>query len=323
MRVFVTGGTGFVGAHLVRALVARGDQVTCLVRTPTKAQALGWRGVRIVRGDLDDARALRDGAAGAEVVYHVAGRISARTAEEFMAANRDGTANLLEAAADAPPPRRFVLVSSLAAAGPTTPGHPVDERRPPAPVSDYGRSKLAAEVLVRAMPFPWTIVRPPIVYGEWDHGVLTAFKLVRLGVVPRFGDGSQELSVIYAGDLAEAVIAAGSTPGTANRIYFAAHPVATSSTELIRAIGRALGKTPRLLHIPGPAARAILWTIGSAARLAGRATILSADKAEDFLAAAWTCRADALERDTGWRAHVDLEAGLRRTAEWYRTEGWL
>ena len=96
MRAFVTGGTGFVGAHLVRALVARGDQVTCLVRTPTKAQALGWRGVRIVRGDLDDAGALREGAAGAEVVYHVAGRISAHTAEEFMAANRDGTANLLE-----------------------------------------------------------------------------------------------------------------------------------------------------------------------------------------------------------------------------------
>ena len=60
MRAFVTGGTGFVGAHLVRALVARGDEVTCLVRTPTKAQALGWRGVRIVRGDLDDARALRE-----------------------------------------------------------------------------------------------------------------------------------------------------------------------------------------------------------------------------------------------------------------------
>src|SRR3989454_8180598 len=239
-----------------------------------------------------------------------------------MAANRDGTANLLEAAAEAPP-RRCVLVSALAAAGPTTPGHPVDERRPPAPVSDYGRSKLAAEVLVRAMSFPWTIVRPPIVYGEWDHGILTAFKLVRVGVVPRFGDGSQELSVIYAGDLAEALIAAGSGPATANRIYFAAHPVATSSTGLIRAIGRALGQRARLGPIPRPAARALLWTIGSAARRAGRSTILSADKAEDFLAAAWTCRADALERDTGWRARVDLEAGARRTPGGDRPGGRL
>src|SRR3989441_3573536 len=74
-------------------------------------------------------------------------------------------------------------------------------------------------------------------------------------------------------------------------------------------------------HIPGPVARAILWTIGSAARLTGRSTILSADKAEDFLAAAWTCRADALERDTGWRAHVDLEAGLGGTPQGYRAGG--
>src|SRR5207245_4820360 len=130
VRVFVTGGTGFVGAHLVRAVVARGDQVTCLVRTPTKAQALGWRGVRIVRGDLDDARALRDGAAGAEVVYHVAGRISARTAEEFMAANRDGTANLLEAAADAPPPPRFVPGPPPPAAGPAAPRLSLDAAPP-------------------------------------------------------------------------------------------------------------------------------------------------------------------------------------------------
>jgi nucleoside-diphosphate-sugar epimerase len=322
VKAFVTGGTGFVGAHLVRALRARGDEVTCLVRDPEKARALAWTNVRILRGDLDDARALREGVAGADVVFHVAGRISARSADEFMAANRDGTANVLEAATETPP-RRFVLVSSLAAAGPTAPGRPIDERRPPAPVTDYGRSKLAGEVLVRAMPFPWTIVRPPVVYGEWDRQVLKAFKLVRLGLVPRFGDGSQELSLIYAGDLAEALIAAGAAPTTAGRTYFAAHPATTTSTDLLRAIGGALGKTPRLVQIPRPVGRAVLWTIGTAARLAGRSTILSADKAEEFFAAAWTCRPDALERDTGWRARVDLETGLQRTAEWYRKEGWL
>jgi nucleoside-diphosphate-sugar epimerase len=139
----VTGGTGFVGAHLVATLLAQGDAVTCLVRTPAKARALGWTNVRLVQGDLDDGRALRDGCAGAEVIYHVAGRISARGLAEFMRANRDGTANLLEAAAE-DPPRRFVLVSSIAAAGPTHPGAPVDETRPPSPVTPYGQSKLAA-----------------------------------------------------------------------------------------------------------------------------------------------------------------------------------
>jgi nucleoside-diphosphate-sugar epimerase len=322
VKAFVTGGTGFVGAHLVQALRARGDQVTCLVRNAAKAQALGWTDVRLVRGDLDDAAALRDGCAGVEVIYHVAGRISARDLDEFMRANRDGTANVLEAAAQGPP-RRFVLVSSLAAAGPTVPGQPIDETRPPSPVTPYGQSKLAAELLVRAMAGSWTIVRPPTVYGEWDREVLKVFKLARAGLAPVFGDGSQELSVIYAGDLAAALVAAATAPATARRVYYAAHPDVTTSRELVRAIGRAVGRQPRIVPLPGPLARALLWTIGSIAHLAGRATLLSGDKAAEFLAPAWTCRPDALARDAGWRAETDLETGLRRTAAWYRKEGWL
>jgi nucleoside-diphosphate-sugar epimerase len=324
VRAFVTGGTGFVGAHLVRALRAQGDVVTCLIRTPAKARALGWTDIRLVQGDLDDARALRDGCAGAEVIYHVAGRISARGLDEFMRANRDGTANLLEAAAEQPP-RRFVLVSSLAAAGPTRPGAPIDETRPPSPVTPYGQSKLAAEVLVRAMAFPWTILRPPTVYGERDRELLKLFKLARLGLAPVFGDGSQELSVIYAGDLARALVAAAAAAASAaaNRVYYAAHPTVTTSRGLVAAIGRAVGREPRVVPLPAPVVRGLLAVIGSVAHLAGRATLLSSDKAAEFLAPAWTCRPEALMRDTGWRPETDLETGLRRTAQWYRKEGWL
>jgi nucleoside-diphosphate-sugar epimerase len=321
VNAFVTGGTGFVGAHLVQVLRARGDRVTCLVRTPAKAQALGWTDVRLVQGDLDDRPALREGCAGAEVIYHVAGRISARDADAFTRTNRDGTANLLDAASEHPP-ERFVLVSSLAAAGPTQPGHPLEESRAPAPVTPYGQSKLAAELLVRAMPFSWTIVRPPTVYGEWDREVLRLFKLAQVGVVPVFGDGSQELSVIYAGDLAAALVAA-TAPAAARQVYYAAHPTVTSSRGLVRAIGRAVGREPRVVPLPAPLARGLLWAIGSLAHIAGRATVLSADKAAEFLAPAWTCRPDALMRDTGWQPRVDLASGLGRTADWYRREGWL
>jgi len=323
VNVFVTGGTGFVGAHLVRALQERGDRVTCLVRRPELAERLGWRDVRLVRGDLDDAAALRAGLSGAELVFHVAGRIIAKNAVAFMATNRDGTANVLEAAEEHGV-SRFVLVSSLAAAGPTTVGHPIDEARHPAPVTDYGRSKLAAEVLVRAMPFPWTIVRPPVVYGEWDRATLKVFKLARGPVAPVFGDGSQELSVIHAADLARALIAAGTTPAAQGRVYFATHPTTTTSRGLLLACARALGKSPpRIVPLPAVLARAVLWTVGSLAHLAGRATFLSADKANEFLASAWTCQGDALTRDTGWRTEINLEPGLARTAAWYREVGWL
>jgi len=327
VNVFVTGGTGFVGAHLVKALCARGDSVTALVRRRALAERLGWGPeVRLVSGDLDDEGPLRAGCAGADIVYHVAGRIAARSAAEFMATNRDGTANVLEAARDGGA-RRLLFVSSLAVAGPTTPGHPIDETRPPMPVTDYGRSKLAAEVLVRAMPpaLAWTIVRPPVVYGEWDRGTLKIFQLARRGVVPVFGDGSQELSVIHAEDLARSLIAAATSPAAAGRIYFAAHPTTTSSRELVLAAGRALGggRTPRIVPVPPLVARGVLWAVGTLAHIAGRATLLSADKGNEYLAPAWTCRSDALTRDTGWRAEIDLETGLRRAANWYREVGWL
>src|SRR2546427_10486086 len=168
-----------------------------------------------------------------------------------------------------------------------------------------------------------SIVLPPTLYGEWDREVLKVFKLARTGLAPVFGDGSQELSVIYAGDLAAALVAAATSPATTNRVYYAAHPVVTTSRELVRAIGRALGRELRIVPLPGVLARGLLWTIGTIAHLAGRAALLSGDRAADFLAPAWTCRPDALTRDTGWRAVTDLETGLRRTAVWYRREGWL
>ena len=323
MNVFVTGGTGFVGAHLVKALRARGDAVVALVRRPALVEELAWGpDVRIVRGDLDDEAALREGCAGADVVYHVAGKIAARNAAEFMATNRDGTANVLEAARDGGA-RRLLFVSSLAVAGPTTPGHPIDETRPPMPVTDYGRSKLAAEVLVRAVPLAWTIVRPPVVYGEWDRGTLKIFQLARRGVVPVFGDGSQELSVIHAEDLARSLIAAATSPAAVGHVYFAAHPTTTTSRDLVLAAGRAVGRTPRIVPVPPLVARGVLWTVGTLAHMAGRATLLSADKGNEYLAPAWTCRSDALTRDTGWRAEIELETGLRRAANWYREVGWL
>src|SRR5260370_14543021 len=101
------------------------------------------------------------------------------------------------------------------------------------------------------MPFSWTIVRPPTVYGEWDREVLRLFKLARLGVVPVFGDGSQELSVIYAGDLAAALVAA-AAPAAARRVYFAAHPSVTTSRELVRRIRCAVGREPWVVALPSP-----------------------------------------------------------------------
>jgi len=322
VKAFVTGATGFVGAHLVAALRARGHAVAALVRAPARAARLRWDdAVERVRGDLTDPAALAAGMAGADVVFHVAGTVSGHTAAAFFRVNRDGTGRVLDAAA-ATGASRLVFVSTLGVAGPSPIGQPHESGDETGPVTDYARSKRAAEDLVRGSDLPWVIVRPPAVYGEWDPEFLRVFKLARLGIAPVFGAGTQELSFVHAGDLAEALIAAAER-GVPGRTYYAAHPGIHTSREVAVTAGRAVGRTPRVLPVPGGLARGLLGAIGSAARLAGRSTLLTADKANEFLAPAWTCSATVLTRDTGWQATLDLSSGFRRTVAWYRAQGWL
>ena len=332
MRHFVTGATGFVGSHLTDALLARGDDVVALVRNLAKAsRVFTGRQPQIVQGDLDDPRALRRAVEGADVVFHVAGLTSARRDSQFFAVNRDGTRRVLDAARDAAPNlRRVVQVSSVAAIGPSRRGAPIDERAAPHPVSAYGASKLAGEEEVRRGGIPWTIVRPPAVYGPRDVELRRVFAFGKHGIVPVFGDGRQELSLIHVTDLVTALLAAldrGRVEGT----YFASHPEVLTSEEFAVTITRAVqlalsGKAadPRLvLRIPNAVARVALRLNGAAARAVGRSTVLSGDKIPELLAPAWTCSPAALERDTGWRAGIPAAEGVPQTAAWYRDAGWL
>jgi dihydroflavonol-4-reductase len=322
VRSLITGATGFVGGHLAETLRRQGHEVVALVRSPAKAAALREIGVELIAGDLHDVEAVRSAARGAEVVYHVAGLTAARSEAEFHRINVEGTARLLAAAAEAGA-SRFVLVSSLAAAGPSPRGGRRSAPDPTEPVTQYGRSKAAAEEVVRGGGMPWTIARPPAVYGPRDTELLKVFRIAKLGVAPVFDDGSQDLSLVYGPDLAEALVAMGSTPTAAGRIYYPAHPEVITSGALVRAIGATMGRRMRLIPLPRPVAGGILQLTGLAARLAGQATLLNPDKANEFFQPAWTCDPEPLTRDTGWRAAHGSEAGLARTLAWYRAEGWL
>jgi len=323
VKALVTGGTGFVGRHLVEHLRAQGDDVTALVRSPQRAEPLAALGARLERGDLNDRPALARAAAGQDVIYHVAGAVAAPNETAYLAGNRDGTAHLVEAAAEAGT-RRFVFVSSLAAAGPSRPGAPHRGDVDPHPVTAYGRSKLAGEQVVRASPLAWTIVRPPAVYGPRDRdNFLTVYKALTLGIAPVFGDGSTELSAVYAPDLAEALRAAGTTDATIGSIYYANHPEVVTSADLVRTIARSAGRRVRIIGLPETLARGILTATGGVARLLGRTTILNADKANEFYQAAWTGDPGDLTRDAGWRARHDVASGFAATWQWYRGAGWL
>jgi dihydroflavonol-4-reductase len=322
VRVLVTGATGFVGSHLIEGLRRANHEIAALVRSPGKAAALMALGVEQVRGHLGDAEALARAAAGRDVVLHVAGLTAALDEAEYLRANRDGTRALIEAA-ERGGVGRFVYVSSMAAAGPAPRGQPLRGDEPPGPVTAYGRSKLAGESVVRASRLPWTIVRPPMVYGPRDREVLKVFRLARFGVGPVFGDGTQELSAVHASDLAAALLAVAGAQAAVGATYYPAHPEVFTSAAFVRAVGRAAGRRVRVVRIPLPLGQLALTATGAAARAAGQATILNADKANEFFQAAWTGDPARLARDTGWQAEHDLASGLADTWQWYRSARWL
>jgi nucleoside-diphosphate-sugar epimerase len=324
VKALVTGATGFVGSHVVDVLAARGDAVVVLARSAERAAPLARPGVRVALGTLDDPAALAAAVAGTDVVYHLAGLTAAVSEAEYLRVNEAGTRRLVAAVLAAAPRPRLVYVSTQAALGPSEPGQALDEDAPCRPLTAYGRSKLAGEAVVRAAPgLAWTIVRPPAVYGPRDREFLKMFQLIRTGIAPVFGTGAQALSLVYAPDLADAIVRAGAAPAAAGRTYHAAHPEVVTTRELALAVGRALGRTPLVVPVPGAVATPIVSLIGRIAAARGRLSTLNADKMAEFLAPAWVVSSAAAERDLGWRAAHALAEGAGLTAAWYREAGWL
>ncbi len=292
------------------------------MRSPAKAARLRTLGVSPVPGGLEDAGALAALVDGREIVFHVAGLVAARSADEFLRVNRDGTARLAGAAARERV-ARLVLVSSLAVTGPSRPGESVGEDSAERPVTAYGRSKQAGERAARETDVPLTIVRPSAVYGPGDRSFLSLFRAASRGIVPLLGDGRQELTLLHVRDLAHALVAAALSPATLGRTYHAGHPTPVTQRALADAIARAVGRQARTLALPGAVVRPALGLAGRVARALGRAPLLDGDKANELLASGWVASSDALRRDAGWGARIPLAEGLAETANSYREAGWL
>ena len=324
MNVLVTGATGFVGGHLVDRLLERGDTVTALVRSSAGAMPLAERGVRLVVGDLAATKAIAEAVRGQQVVYHVAGLLGAASEADLMAANRDGTRRVAEACAAEEVPPRLVLISSMAAGGPARRGTPKVADGDDHPVTMYGRSKLAGERELAALSVPWTVVRPPVVYGPRDReGLLPLFMAARWGLAPMFGDGSMEISLIHVADLADAIVAAGSAADVVGEVFYVNHPEITTGADLMRGIALQMQRSVLRLPIPKWAARIALTITGTWAEVRHRRTILHPDKVHEFYQAAWTADPSPFMRATGWQPTWNLERGIADTGAWYRAERWI
>lgn len=298
MIVALTGGTGFLGQHVLDALLTAGHSVKALTRRPQPQR----RSVAWTAGSLEDGAALAELASGAQAVIHVAGVVSSDAAG-FDRGNRQGTEAVLRAAEGAGV-RAFVHVSSLAAREPT--------------LSLYGASKRAAEDAVVASMLDWRVVRPPGIYGPGDTEMLDLFRMAARGVVLLPPRG--RVSIIHAADMAQLIVAM--LGGPARQLYEAddGRSGGWTHAELARAIGTAVGRKVLPVHAP---ARLLRLGAGLDTTVRRSRAKLTADRAAYLAHPDWTI--DPAKRPPAdlWAPRIATDQGLAQTAAWYRHKGWL
>jgi len=334
--VLVTGASGFIGQHLVRRLIERGDRVSCLVRATSPIDELRSSGARLIVGDATDRAGIERALAEsrADVVFHLAGLLKAVRTADFARVNAGVVESVAAACAAHAGRPVLIVVSSLAAAGPCDGDQPLMEGDSPAPVSAYGRSKLAGELAAarHAGEMEITIVRPPIVFGPGDRGVLELFRPIAhsgLHVVP--GRKERRVSLIHVADLvALLLLAAGKgerlrpdgAPGRG--FYFVAAEHNPTYAELGQAIARAMGKKrATVVHVPGPLVRLVGLCGDALGRVRQRPGWVNSDKMAEALAGSWMCSSAKARTLLGWSPAAPLAVRLRETAQWYRQAGWL
>lgn len=319
----VTGASGFVGSHIVDELLLRGARVRALVRGSSSRRWLEGKPVEVADCSFDDPSSLARAVEGAEWIVHAAGLIRARSAAEFHEANVRGTERLLRAA-DAGSVRRFLYISSQAAAGPSAEGRPVTEEQHPHPISAYGESKLRGEqlVLMAADRIPVSVIRPPAVYGPRDTAILKAFMAGKRHIEPVLRKRGR-FSIIHVSDLATAVYAALAEESAVGQVFFACEPDVTDYAELGASIRAALRTWTVRVAIPHWALMIIALGAESWARAAGQAPLLSREKLREIAAGDWVCSSRKIRERLGWSPRVGLVEGIQSTADWYREAGWL
>jgi len=324
--VLVTGGTGFIGSHLVERLAEGGARVRCLVRRKSSLAYLPTDRIELAYGELATGEGLKEAVEGVRTVYHVAGVTKSNAVERYYTGNATATGNLLGAIEAArQKPSRLVHVSSLAAVGPSVDGVPLTEDAEPRPLTHYGKSKLEAERMVRSSAFAdrTVIVRPPVVYGPRDTDVYLVFRSASRGVALRIGSGESYFSFIFVSDLVEMLMAAAVAEGAAGRTYFAGNPEPASWGQFNAAVAKLAGRKLHTVSVPPAVALTLAFFSELNSRLRGSQSILSREKVREAQCRSWVVNTGRAERELEFQTRTPLEDGVARTFAWYKDAGWV
>ena len=219
-----------------------------------------------------------------------------------------------------PAVKRFVYLSSLAAAGPSCNGAPSKETGEPKPVSAYGRSKLEGEriVMKHKSAIPVTVIRPPAVYGPRDKDFYIFFKLLKKGISLSWGECYY--SLLYVDDLVRGAILSAESKTAEGEIFYLSDGRIYSNEEITEAIALTLESKPVRLKIP----KSLMPVIaGIGQKLGNQGNIINKDKIRELQHSYWTCDSTKSRNELGFIPNVGIKEGIKWTADWYRIHQWL
>lgn len=322
----VTGGSGFVGSHLVDLLLEKGHEVRCIIRKSSKTRWLEGKDVKIFDSGLYDVPKLKEILTGADYLFHVAGVVKAKNEEAYRKGNVETTKNLLDALLELKSEiKKVVVVSSLTAAGPAILDHPLTEEAPMNPLTRYGKSKAEQEALVKTYmdKLPIAVIRPPAVYGERDTEIYLMFKTFKQGLMTFIGFDKKQLSLVHAADLVNGIYLAGISDNSRSQTYFISSEKIYSWYEVADEMEKSIGKKAIRLNLP----HFVVYTVAVFAEFFAlfqkSAATFNIEKAKDFVQPAWTCDVSKARKELGYKQNVSLSAGVKRTVDWYRENKWL
>ncbi len=323
MKVLITGGTGFIGSHLVELFLEKNAEVFALVRNLNNLKWVKGLDIQFLKGDLFS---LPPFPASIDYVFHAAGLTKASRAADYYTVNHLGTASLFKALQRQKVfPKRIIYLSSLAAVGPSSESKPVRETTPAHPITHYGRSKLLGET--EALKFkdiyPIIILRTGAVFGPRDKDSIRYFKWIKRGILPTLASLPIRLSLCYVKDLVEAFYLCSQKKIDSGEIFNIANPTPHNWDDIGRSAGQALGIKLKKVKIP----LSFLYLSALASEIKNKITrspnIFDRNKFRDMKQKGWIADISKATEKLSFQPRYTLQEAIEETIDWYIKNHWL
>jgi nucleoside-diphosphate-sugar epimerase len=327
-RVLLTGATGFVGSHLVDSLLKNNFEVIAAVRHSSNTDSLQNKDITIAKVDFHDIALLQNliETSKPQYVLHNAGLTKTLKKEDYYKANVDILSNIVNAIALANfKPLKLLFVSSLAAFGPLPfdSDLKINNTTVPKPITTYGKSKLAAEAILKNQnQLDFIIVRPTAVYGPGEKDIFQMFELVSKNFEINFGTKEQKLTLIYVKDLVDVIIAL-MLSNIKNKSYFVTDGKHYSGATFLGQIKSTLNKKTIKIKLPLLLLQTMAYFSEKYSNLTGNPAALNKEKVAELVAENWICDIEDLQKDINFKPKYNLKQGVEETTEWYKVNKWL